>query len=292
MTDSISYRAYAKINLYLDVLARRGDGYHNIETIFQSVSLADALSFTRQESGISLKCSNPELDDGSSNLAYRAAALLQERSGVSYGARIYLEKKIPIAAGLAGGSANAAATLAGLNYLWNAGLTKGRLRELALELGSDVPYCLTGGTRAATGRGEELHYAAPLPLTWFVLLHPPIAVSTSRVYNSPRLEKNPEQPEGGKTPSFRRAIEALERGDLAEAVFNRMEAPVFADYPHLAEAKQRLIEAGCPAAAMSGSGPTLFGVCNSRDHAMQVAGRISDYRSTIVYSVSQGLESQ
>lgn len=290
MTEGITYRAYAKINLYLDILNRRRDGYHNVETIFQSVSLADVLSFSKRTSGVFLECSTPALDDGSANLAYRAAALLQERTGVSQGVYLYLQKQIPIAAGLAGGSANAAATLAALNYLWELGLSKGQLQRLALELGSDVPYCLVGGTQAATRRGEDLHATPPLPPTWFLLLHPPLAVSTPRIYNSPRLEKNTSKRFAGKTSGFRRAIEALERGDFSEAVFNRMEGPVFADYPQLAEGKRRLLAAGCSAAAMSGSGPTLFGVCRSRDHATHVAEQLNDYQSSIVYSVSQGVE--
>ncbi len=292
MADGIAYRSYAKINIYLDVLPRRRDGFHNIETIFQTVNLSDQLSFSKRRSGISMECSTSELDDGSSNLAYRAARLLQERTGTSQGVYIYLQKRIPIAAGLAGGSGNAAATLAALNYLWDLGLPPARLREYALELGSDVPYCLVGGTKGATRRGEELFTAPQVKPTWIILLHPPLAVSTSRIYNSPALLRNTARPFAGKTPSFRRALRALERSDWAGAVFNRMEGAVFKDYPHLSHARLRLLEEGCTAAAMSGSGPTLFGVCASRDHAYQVAERLSEYRSTVAYTVSQGIEQE
>lgn len=160
MPTDIAYRSYAKINLYLDVLGRRRDDYHNIETIFQSVDLADELFFSDQPSRITLVCSVPELGTVESNLVYRAATLLKERTGCPLGARIQLEKRIPIAAGLAGGSSNAAATLVALNTLWNLRLTANAIRTLALELGSDVPYCTVGGTMAAMRRGEDLR---PLP---------------------------------------------------------------------------------------------------------------------------------
>ena len=290
MGQGITYRSYAKINLYLDVVNRRRDGYHNIETIFQTVSLFDTQSFSKRTGGISLECSTAELDDGNANLAYRAASLLLDYTGANQGVYIYLRKHVPIAAGLAGGSGNAAAALVALNYLWDLDLSRAELQTLALELGSDVPYYLRGGTWAAARRGEELHPVPRLPLTWFVLVHPPLAISTSRVYNSPRLTRNTEPIFAGKTRSFRAAIRALAQGDLPGAVFNRMEGPVFADYPHLAEIRDRLLEAGCLAAAMSGSGPTLYGVCASRDHASHVAEAFPDYAVSVVYSVDQGVE--
>lgn len=294
MSTPIVYYSYAKINLYLDVLGRRRDGYHNIETIFQSVSLKDTLQFTEARSGIALECSTADLDTGEGNLAYRAAALLQKSTGCTHGVEIQIEKAIPIAAGLAGGSGDAATTLLALNHLWDIHLPLGYIRKLALELGSDVPYCTVGGTMAATRRGEELTPLAPLPKTWFVLVHPAIAVSTSRVYNSPNLTHSEEQPFAGRTRSFRRAIAALQRGDLRNAVFNRMESAVFQDHPSLAEAKRRLIEAGCSAAAMSGSGPTLFGVCRTKSQATKIsesiAGALPDCRSSVVSNVSTGVE--
>jgi len=287
---AISYRSCAKINLYLDVLGRRRDGFHDIETIFQTVSLSDELNFMEESSGIALLCSSPELDSTESNLVHRAAVLLQERTGCSQGARIELVKRIPIAAGLAGGSGNAAATLVALNSLWDLRLAHADLRALALELGSDVPYCLEGGTVAATRRGEEMTPLSPLPDTWFVLLHPAIAISASRVYNSPHLTYSGETPIEGYTPRFRAAIQALEHGEFADLVYNRMEEAVFVSHVQLAKAKQRLLDAGCIAAAMSGSGSTLFGVCNSKSHALRVADALGDYRTSVVRSVPAALE--
>ncbi len=285
-------RSYAKINLYLDVLRRRRDGYHNIETIFQTVGLCDELSFADDPSGrISLTCSKPGLETGDTNLVCRAAALLRGHTGCSRGAVLHLEKNIPIAAGLAGGSGNAAAALVGLNALWNLELTAERLQTLALQLGSDVPYCLLGGLMAGTLRGEELApLHAPHPW-WYVLVHPPLAVSTAQAYNHPLLEKNTEPPVAGRTKSFRRAIDALAAGEIGEAVFNRMERPVFAMHPVLAEIKARLLDAGCLSAAMSGSGPTMFGVCAGESEARRIAESMgSTWRARTVAASPEGLE--
>ena len=290
MQSALVYRSFAKINLYLEVVKRRRDGYHNIETLFQTVDLFDELRFTEHPSLITLACSAPELANTESNLIYRAAMLLRETTGCTRGARIVLDKKIPIAAGLAGGSGNAAATLVALNALWDLRLDSGKLLELALRLGSDVPYCMKGGTVAATGRGEQMRELPPLNKTWFVLLHPPLAVSASRVYTDPLLEYADEKPFAGYTRSFRKAMHALQAGNLANVIFNRMERPVFAAHPHLADTLDRLLKAGCCAAAMSGSGPTLFGVCASRRNAQQIAEQFPDYPISIAQSVPNGVE--
>jgi len=290
VASRITYRSYAKINLYLDVIGRRRDGYHNIETIFQSVSLFDELHFEDGEPRVTLSCSMPELDTADSNLVYRAAMLLKQRTGYTGGARIRLEKNIPIAAGLAGGSGNAAATLVALDALWELHLSPRQLHALALELGSDVPFCIVGGTMAALKRGEFLTPLPPLREVWLVLIHPPIAVSASRVYNNPKLEHSSETPFAGRTASFRKAIRALARNDLGRFVFNRMESAVFSEYPDLKETKARLMDAGCLAAAMSGSGPTLFGVCSSRNDARRIAESFKEFRTSVVTTVPYGVE--
>ncbi|HQH68851.1 MAG TPA: 4-(cytidine 5'-diphospho)-2-C-methyl-D-erythritol kinase [Candidatus Hydrogenedentes bacterium] len=289
MPNTLRIRSYAKVNLYLDVLNRRRDGFHNIETIFQTVSLADELTFTEASCGIELCCSRPDLSTGPHNLVCRAAALLQSKTGSARGAVIRLEKNIPLAAGLAGGSGNAAATLEALNLLWDLGLSRGQLRAFGLELGSDVPYCLVGGAQGATGRGEHLFALPPLPETWCVLVHPPVQVSTAAVYNSPRLLRNAEHPFAGRTRMFRRALRALRAGDWEQAVFNRMEAPVFEQHPGLETVKRRLLNAGCAAAAMSGSGPTVFGLCESREAAERTAQSLKPYAVTVVKTVETGL---
>ena len=290
MSSQLLYRSYAKINLYLDVLKRRRDGYHNIETIFQTVDLCDELSFAEEPHRIAITCSTPDLDTGEGNLVYKAAALLRGKYAVRQGARIHLEKHIPIAAGLAGGSGNAAAALIALNVLWDLRLPAEILRAHALELGSDVPYCTLGGAALATGRGEQLAPLPPLKSGWFVLLHPPIAVSAARTYNHELMTRNEETAFAGRTRSFRRALRHHARGDFAQLVFNRMETPVFHDFPHLAEAKHRLLEAGCTAAAMSGSGSTLFGVCAAKRDAGRVAEQFPEFRTSVVKPVPVGVE--
>lgn len=290
MATSVAYESFAKINLYLDVVSRRRDGYHNIETIFQTVNLADRLTFTERDGGTMLDCDAQELGGVDTNLAYRAAELLRDRTGCTRGVHIRLEKKIPIAAGLAGGSGDAAATLVGLNDLWELRLPLSILQRFALELGSDVPYCLVGGTVAATGRGEELMRLDPLPETWIVLVHPPVPVSTARVYGSPRLRMCDSPRFAGRTAAFRNALHALEKRQLEHVVFNRMEEVVFPDQSALAEAKARLLEKGCIAAAMSGSGPTLFGICESRRQAMRLAEDLTGLRTSVVRSVPFGIE--
>lgn len=290
MSTALTYCSYAKINLYLDVLNKRRDGYNNIETIFQTVSLADTLSFEDHPHRISLTCSRPELASEEENLVYRAAMLLRDRAGCSLGAKIHLDKRIPIAAGLAGGSGNAAAAMVALNVLWNLRWSPGRLRALALELGSDVPYCTLGGTAAATRRGEELKLLRPLKRTWFVLLHPPLAISASYTYNHPMLGRSTQQPFAGRTPAFREAIRGIASGNFRDAIFNRMEDAVFHDHPNLSQLKKRLLELGCVAAAMSGSGPTLFGICENKRTATRIADAIPDYTTSVVCSVPLGVE--
>ncbi len=286
---SDTYKSYAKINLYLDVVGKRPDGFHDIETIFQTVSLADRLTFEERPGGLTMECSGADLDCGPTNLVLRAAALLEERAGRARSIHVRLEKRIPVAAGLAGGSGNAAATLVALNALWELGLTPTHLEELALELGSDVPYCLRGGTMAATGRGEIMTPLNSIRDTWFMLVHPPIRVSTAEVFSSLGIEPGSEQAAGEFSLRFDTAIRGLQSGSWSECVFNGMEPFVFGEYPVLSDIKMRLLEAGCPAAAMSGSGPTMFGVCTSRDHARTVSERLDDFRTSVVSSVPSGV---
>jgi len=290
MRDAIRLRSYAKINLYLDVLPQRPDGFHNIETVFQTVGLFDELAIEARDNDINLRCSNPELDCGPTNLVYRAATLLQERAGCTLGAEMYLDKRIPVAAGLAGGSGNAAAALVGLNAVWNLGFTDAELERFGLELGSDVPYCIRGGTVAATGRGEIMEQLAPMPKTWCVLAHPALHVSTRAVYTSPLLVKNPDTPVDGRTTSFCLALANLAAGDVAGMLFNRMEIPVFTMHPELATIRQNLVDAGCFAARMSGSGPTVFGLCASETQALAVVTALKPLRCSAVPFVNAGVE--
>jgi len=288
VNTSVSLRAYAKLNLYLAVHERRTDGYHNIETVFQTVGLSDEIRLTPTAEGITVVCDRQDLNTAD-NLAVRAARLVHERHAPDRGVHIDLNKRIPVAAGLAGGSSDAAATLAGLNELWSLDLDAPTLHAYARELGSDVPCLLRGGTAAGVGRGDELTPLDPMRPTWFVLAHPDFEVSAARVYNHPLLEKRNEERVGAMTPSFKMVCGMLAQGALADALYNSMEAPVFSEYPELAVMKQRLLDAGCAGALMSGSGPTLFGLCRDEAHARAVAASI-DGPTSVVPAVSRGYE--
>ena len=288
MPPTVVYRSYAKLNLYLDVLGRRDDGFHDLETIFQSVDLYDELHFTPSDDGITLTCSESSLPTDATNLVHAAAQLLLDTTQ-GRGIKIHLEKNIPAGAGLAGGSGNAAATLQALNTLWELQLSEARLAELALSLGSDVPYCLHGGTRAATGRGEIFSPLTPIKNQWFVLVHPALALSTVTIFGHPKLTHSTETPVDGQTPAFATAIPALEQGDWPQCLFNRMETPAFHEHPELATWKEYLLDAGCSAAMMSGTGVTVFGVCRNEAHARSVQATRSDVRTSVVQSVPFGI---
>lgn len=268
MTDShLALEARAKINLALDVLYKRPDGYHEVAMVMQSVTLADRVVIEPAEE-ISVFADMADLECGPDNLAYRAAALLRRHTGVSLGARIHLEKNIPLAAGLAGGSADAAAVLRGLNTMWQLGLTASELEVLGAMLGSDVPFCLRGGTALATGRGEILTPLPAPPPLWVVLAKPQIAVSTAWVYGNYRSELVTAHPDiGGITAS-------LSRGDLpglATRLANVLETVTVAAHPEIATLKAAMLEHGAMASLMSGSGPTVFGLTESRQQAQEIA---------------------
>ncbi|WP_338824493.1 4-diphosphocytidyl-2-C-methyl-D-erythritol kinase [Moorella humiferrea] len=280
--DALKVRAYGKINLTLKVLDRRPDGYHNLSTIFQSIALQDTLELNREAEGIAIEVKGASLPTGKDNLIYRAAALLKRRYGFS-GIRIILTKKIPIAAGLGGGSSDAAAALVGINYLFNLGLTPGQLVRLGAEVGADVPFCVLGGTALGRGRGDELSLLPSPPRLWLVLVKPSFGVSTAAVYrhwDTDPPEENPEPPNEG------RILEAIKAGDrklLIDALGNDLETITCRLYPEVKDIKLKLMEAGAERAVMCGSGPTVFGVAPDKETAQQIAARLRRiYPQTIV----------
>ena len=265
-------KAYAKINLTLDVLGKRADGYHEVSMIMQAVSLHDTVVFHKRNSGISLSCDAPDLPCDSGNLAFRAAELLQQECGVAEGVHIDLVKRIPMAAGLAGGSSDAAAVLRGLNQLWQLRLGRLELEQLAARLGSDVPFCLWGGTVQATGRGENLDPLADYAGIGVVLAHPPIQVSTAWVYG--RFSQL--QTAGAKhNAAMRQALEQRDFPAVAANLFNALESVTEPAYPQISAIKQAMLEAGAGGVLMSGSGPTLFALTPDRLSAEQLAARLS-----------------
>jgi 4-diphosphocytidyl-2-C-methyl-D-erythritol kinase len=264
-------RASAKVNLALEVLGKRGDGYHEIATVLQAVDLADRLKLETADS-LSLHVDDPDLPTDDGNLVMRAARLLQKAAGRETGARIGLTKRIPVAAGLGGGSSDAAATLWGLSRLWKLGWPRARLRELAVELGMDVPFFLGPGRAIATGRGERL---AALPGGGgyaLVLVNPKVPLSTREVYGRVPAGWHAE-PSG--TERMVEALRTRNAGTVGAALTNNLERVVEPVMPVIGRMKAALLAAGALGAIMSGSGPTVFGMARSLDHARQIRRRVS-----------------
>ncbi len=270
--QSILLEAHAKINLTLDVLCRRNDGYHEVKMIMQSIDLADTIELHEQEKNITVSTDYPGLACDKSNLVYRAAMLLRERFEVRQGVRIHLQKKIPLAAGLAGGSTDAAAVLRGLNQLWKLNLTVEDLQKIGAEIGSDVPFCLQGGTMLAAGRGEILSPLPDIPPCWLVLIKPPVDVSTAWVYGNYKSDDKIHHPD---TEGVIRCLREKDLNGIAARLGNVLETVTMAAYPEIAMIKQCLKESGAHGVLMSGSGPTVFGIMPDRAHAERAADQLS-----------------
>lgn len=263
--DAVVVWAPAKVNLFLEVLGKRADGYHEIATLMAAVSLFDTLELKPDHSGrVELACDHPDLGTGPENLVLRAAYLLQEHTGVAHGARLRLTKRIPLAAGLAGGSSDAAATLEGLNRLWRLNLRAEELAQLAARIGSDVAFFLQGPAGWCTGRGEQV---TPVRLGgpfWAVLCCPPFGLATAAVY---RHVSVPTVPRSGE-----RILDAAARGDvtgMGRELHNRLEAAAEQLQPALIDYRVRLRELGPAGVLLSGSGSTMFALC--RDHGEALA---------------------
>lgn len=272
--DDVVVWAPAKVNLFLEVLGKRPDGYHEIATLMVAVRLFDTLVF-REDPTLMLSCSDAMLAVGPENLVMRAAKLLQERTGCRKGASIRLIKRIPMAAGLAGGSSDAAATLLGLNRLWQLGLSIGELAKLSGEIGSDIPFFFHLPAAWCTGRGEiATSVELPIPLH-FVLLCPSFGMATAAVY------KNVVVPPQSITGDAIR--EALMKGDvdiIGKSMHNRLQMAAEKLDDRLAEYARMLAESSPAGHLMSGSGSTLFALCPSEDEANRVAGELRTRTAT------------
>ncbi|WP_438497461.1 4-(cytidine 5'-diphospho)-2-C-methyl-D-erythritol kinase [Paenibacillus sp. IHBB 3054] len=261
-------KAPAKINLMLDVLHKRPDGFHEVEMIMTMVDLADRLELSEMKRDsiiISSQAGYIPLDE--KNLAFQAARLIKDRYNVKSGVHIHLDKRIPVAAGLAGGSSDAAATLRGLNRLWRLGIPAQELQELGAELGSDVPFCVTGGTALATGRGERLTPIENPPQCWVVLAKPPINVSTAEVYG--RVRAN----DIAVHPSAMRMQEAIAAGDfnaVCAGLGNVLEDVTLKLHPEVQQLKEAMMKLGADGVLMSGSGPTVFGLVSKQSKVARI----------------------
>ncbi|MBE6093017.1 MAG: 4-(cytidine 5'-diphospho)-2-C-methyl-D-erythritol kinase [Selenomonas ruminantium] len=264
----VTVEANAKINLTLDILGKRPDGFHEVAMVMQTIGLHDTLAMEKTERDIELSINVPWLKADEKNLAWRAAELIRQEYGLEGGVRIELTKRIPVAAGLAGGSADAAAVLKGMNDLYGLQLDEEKLCELGARLGSDIPFCIMGGTMLATGRGEVLTRLSDMPETWVVLAKPRISVSTAWAY------QNYDEQGADRHPDNEAIQQAIARGNrkaVAGLLCNVLESVTIKKYDVIAEYKQMMLDKGAMASMMSGSGPTVFGLAKSREQAESIA---------------------
>lgn len=258
-------RAFAKINLGLDVIRRREDGYHEVRMIMQTIQMYDQLEMEKKTTpGIDLTTNLSYIPVNENNLVYKAAKLLMDQYHIKKGVSINLNKFIPVAAGMAGGSSDAAATLVGMNKLFHLGLSKENLMEIGVKIGADVPYCIMRGTALSEGIGEKLTPLSPMPPCYILIGKPGISVSTKFVYTNLKLNEHT------KHPDIDGMLQALKRQDLrgiTDRMENVLESVTVPAYPVIEEIKNHMKEHGALNALMSGSGPTVFGIFDDKKKA-------------------------
>lgn len=263
--EEIRLKARAKINLGLDVVRKREDGYHEVRMIMQTINLYDKITLRRQDRpGIRVTTNLNYLPVNEDNLVYKAAKLLMDEFHVEQGLKIDLNKFVPVAAGMAGGSSDAAAVLVGTNRMFRLGLTKKQLMERAVKIGADVPYCVMRGTALAEGIGEKLTPLPPMPPCHILIAKPKVHVSTKFVYGNLRANELKEHPD------IDGQLDALEKGNLKELAArmgNVLETVTIPEYPVINQIKQIMLEGGALNAMMSGSGPTVFGLFDDEEAA-------------------------
>jgi 4-diphosphocytidyl-2-C-methyl-D-erythritol kinase len=260
--------AYAKVNLALNVLGPRDDGYHDVETVLHTIDLHDAVTLREREEGIEVRTDSPAVPADARNLVVRAAQVLRDSFGVQRGVEIDIRKGIPVASGLGGGSSDAAITLMGLVQMWKIRLNGRGLISLAASLGSDVPFFLEGGAALARGRGERVSWLPPLPTTWIVLARPRVEVSTAWAYGSLDLPSVALRPDAGAM------VEAMRREDLpgvGRLLGNVFEGLLVRTHPVVGDLKRRMLAGESYGATLSGTGPTVFGLMANEAAARKTA---------------------
>jgi 4-diphosphocytidyl-2-C-methyl-D-erythritol kinase len=253
---SVRITAFAKVNLGLRILGKRDDGYHNIESILQTVSLADEIEITKGGRSIALSSDAPDLPTGEPNLCYRAARLFFEEIGRDVGVAIHITKRIPMGAGLGGGSSDAASVLIGLDMLFSSGLGSGQLQAMALRIGSDVSFFLTGGTSWVRGRGERIEPIRPEPSFWYLIVYPGFSIDTAWAYGRIKSLTREEDYSSVNIYSF---IETASEGGQLE-LHNDFEEVMRIEYPELSQIRELLIAHNARAVSLSGSGSSVFGI--------------------------------
>ncbi len=263
--DSIQMKAYGKINLSLDVTGKRENGYHDVRMIMQTVGIYDQILLTRTDKpGITVTTNLSFLPVDENNLVYKAAKLLMDEFNIESGLNINLKKNIPVAAGMAGGSSDAAAVLVGVNNMFGLNLSKKDLMERGVKLGADVPYCVMRGTALAEGIGEVLTPLAPMPDCYILIAKPHISVSTAFVYKNLKLDTIERHPDVDRVASY---IAAGDIAGIADSMDNILETVTVPAYPVINDLKVMMKENGALNSMMSGSGPTVFGIFDDKEKA-------------------------
>lgn len=263
--DKLQLKAYGKINLGLDVIRKRPDGYHDLDMIMQMVDVYDDVIIEKKAGEeIVVKADAAVLSNGKDNLAYMAAKMLFDEFGIKSGVEITIHKRIPIAGGMAGGSSDCATTLIGINEMFNLGLSKQQLMERGVKLGADVPYCVLGGTAIARGIGEVLTPLPTPPQCHVIIAKPPISVSTAYVYGHIRPDEITKRPD---IEQMTLAIKEQDLNKLSDLLYNVMEEVTVSEYPVIEKLKSIMLEKGALNSIMSGSGPTVFGLFDDREKA-------------------------
>lgn len=290
--DSISLKALAKINLGLDVVRRREDGYHEVRMIMQTIHLYDKLEIAKtKESGISIKSNLSYVPTNENNLVYKAGKLLMDEFGITEGVSVDLNKRIPVAAGMAGGSTDAAAMLYGMNRIFELGLSQKELMERGVKIGADVPYCLMRGTALAEGIGEKLTQLPPMVKCPILIAKPQISVSTKFVYENLKLNEQTIHPD------IDQLVADIKNKDLqaiAGHMGNVLETVTIPAYPIIADIKNQMLKDGAINSMMSGSGPTVFGLFDDEETAkraynhMQASGLAKQVYLTTIYNNRRG----
>ena len=270
-------QAFAKINLGLDVLGEREDGYHEVRMIMQTIRMYDQLDMRKSvEPGIHLTTNKKYIPVDENNLVWRAAKLMMDTCGIIEGVSIHLHKVIPVAAGMAGGSSDAAATLVGMNRLFHCGLSKEKLMELGVQIGADVPYCVLRGTALAEGIGEKLTVLPPMPDCWILIGKPGISVSTKYVYTTLDLNTDTVHPD---IDGMKKALEDGNLYGITERMGNVLQDVTIPAYPEVERIKEQMKTLGAVNAMMSGSGPTVFGIFDNEEKAQEACQKLWESRS-------------
>jgi len=289
----LALRVPAKLNLYLDVLYRRDDGYHEIESLAQSISLYDVLRLEKIKKGIEIDLSEGSGLRKEDNLVFKAAKLFFEVTSISPGVKIYLEKKIPVGGGLGGGSADAAGTLIGLNWLFDTRIDLSRLLSCSLKLGADVPFCILGGTAILRGKGEKIYPLPSMREGWVVLVYPEIPVSTAWAYSkvSSRLTLSGLNVKLNLS-RVKQILSSRKLTSVEGLLYNKLEEVVVERFPVIGDIKKKIKNMGVRGVLMSGSGSTVFGLVEDRETALKLAKALSGKGKVFVTQPVEGVSKE